>query len=220
MVSLFTSCSNDYNIDSPIGGGDETEKNIIMSFQMPRALAPSDMTTRAINETDENAIQTIDVLAFKKEGEGWVYVYKTIGENITNVGSTENKKQFSVKVSIESYPQQFVLITNAHDAIEKISDSNLGDEKEVLLQSLTFENTGIWNVSSSSDFKPFPMWGESEPQVITKNTNSLKKQVPVLKALLRVDIALAESVKNFELIIKLIILIERQEETPCFIGHQ
>lgn len=199
LVSLFTSCSNDYNVDSPIGEGDETEKNIIMSFQMPGASAPSDMTTRAINKTDENDIQTIDVLAFKQEGEGWVYAYKTIGENITNVGSTEKLKQFSVKTNIESYPQQFVLIANAHDAIEKISDSNLGDKKEVLLQSLTFENTGIWNVSSSSDFKPFPMWGESDPQVITKNTNSLNKQVPVLKALLRVDIALAESVENFEL---------------------
>lgn len=198
LVVLISSCSDDYDISNPIGDGDQ--KSIVMSFQMPRTSTPSEKRTRAIQEADENTIKTIDVLAFKEDGNGdWVYTYKTKGENITNVGTTVNQKQFSVKVNIESYPQQFVLIANESSSIDNISETDVGTEKETLLQELTFSNSGIWNATESDNFKPFPMWGESEPEVITKNTKQLKKSVPVLKGLLRVDIALAESVKNFEL---------------------
>lgn len=204
-VTFFSSCSDDYS--SPIDEGSKNNgKDIVMTFQMPKTTTAGGNTPKAISAVDENKISEIDVLAFKQDAGKWVYTYKSIGTNITDApepNENKYKKQFNVEVLKESFDQQFVIIANARRAINDITnwEQLVGTEKEALLEMLVFENpnASVWKATSSSDFRAFPMWGETIAQKIDENTKTIGG-IKVLRAISRVDIALGtEAQKTFEL---------------------
>lgn len=78
-------------------------------------------------------------------------------------------------------------------------DNTIGTEKNALLKQLVFENAGSWKVTSSTDFTPFPMWGETTPLQIKNETKTISG-INLLRAIARVDIVLGEEAqKNFKL---------------------
>lgn len=209
LAVLSASCSDESPLPGVIDDNIDPNRKILMTFQMPKASTPSNIATKSISEIDENEIRTIDVLAFKKDNGGnWAYSYKAVGENISvapDADATANKKQFSVKVTKEAFQQVFVLIINARNEINALDwDALANKEKNELLEMLIFENAERWEakLSDSADpskFTPFPMWGESVPQVISESTNSNNGTIKVLRAIARVDV-IAETVKSdFEL---------------------
>lgn len=196
-IAIFTACSDDY-LDGD-NGYENTGKEILMTFHMPNASTPKVKATRSISDIDENKINDIDVLAFRKTPDGkWIYNYKSVGTNIVDApdaNESKNKKQFSVEVLKEDFEQQFVIIANAREEINNLDWSSLeGKEKEELLSLLVFDNQGKWNTTSSSDFRAFPMWGETGARTINESTKTIGG-INVLRAISRVDLILSDNAK-------------------------
>lgn len=103
----------------------------------------------------------------------------------------------------ETFEQQFVILANSQNEINALFSSGdfVGTEKNELLNRLIFENPNKWNATSSSDFRAFPMWGETaEPGIIITDATKRIEGIKVLRAIARVDVVLSkEAEKNFKL---------------------
>ena len=202
------SCSKEHPVipHSTTGVG---EKDILLKVAIPYT-APKDAATRSIGATQENTIETLDVLAFKVESGVETFLYKAVAKK--DVGNVEGNslQTFNVKLRVQDYEQRFVLITNAHDKIENLIDSHLngwiGEEKEDMLKNLTFDmNSGSrWNAISNSNYTAIPMWGETVPKVISATTTSISDNpIPMLRMVAKIEVQLDESVPNLTNIFKL-----------------
>ncbi|GHT40681.1 hypothetical protein AGMMS49965_09300 [Bacteroidia bacterium] len=153
---------------------------------------------RAISATEEQAIKQIDVLVFKEESPGGVFVYSE------HVEGTLSDSSAIIKTNYEAN-QQLVVITNARDEVRKLVDNtSKGVLKDKLLELLTFSlklNDDKWNATGpagTDNFTAFPMWGESAPTLITKNSGIIPVK-SLLRMVARIDVVLDQSVTEFEI---------------------
>jgi hypothetical protein len=154
--------------------------------------------------TDENLIQTLDVLVFRQDTDGKEYFLRHVEIDpsaiITDVSDLSGRsKKCAVRVPVsDQYKQRLVFIANAHGAIPNAAVST---PKETLLSGIVFSMGGNWPAENSTIFTPFPMWGESSLLELTGNVTSLSERIYMLRMVARVDIRVDDGLQknDFEL---------------------
>jgi len=198
-------------VDSAINS-DET--SVLVTLQMPPSPAP----TRALTPIDENHVENIDVLAFRKvdvttiHPSGWAYTYKAQGTAITdddlhNPNPDKRFKKFTVTLIKNPAEQLFVVLANVRNEVDGLGDIALGADKDKLLERLISSTTvnTPWDANNADaaspyTFRPFPMWGEVKA-TLTDNTTDIPTSgsVGMLRSIARLDFVLENTVNNFEL---------------------
>ncbi|WP_455638611.1 hypothetical protein [Parabacteroides sp.] len=195
VLGIF-SCSQEEITIGPKeeGGGSKTEKQVVF-----RLAAPSAPQTRAIEEQQENTINSIMVLAFKVETDGKeTYEYSSVGQKASGSVEGSATQNFNVTLKIKDYKQRFVVIANAKEAVTALTGDPgwIGQEKDDMLSELevSLGSAGDkWKTISSSNYTAFPMWGESGQITITSSTTSLADAVPLLRMIAKINVQLDES---------------------------
>jgi len=163
--------------------------------------------TRSIDAPQENSINTLDVLAFKVDGTTETFLYWA--EASRSSGSDGVPLQsFNAMLRVADYQQHFVLVTNARDKVATLVGSRVdgwvGQEKEAMLSKLTVDLGGgdRWNAISATNYTAIPMWGESQPAVISGTTTSIGS-IKMLRMVAKVDVQLDQTVAGLTDIFKL-----------------
>ncbi|EEI91755.1 hypothetical protein HMPREF0765_2652, partial [Sphingobacterium spiritivorum ATCC 33300] len=102
------------------------------------------------------------------------YAYRVAGRNIRPL--TANSIRFQATVQTDNTKKyRLVAIANARAAVNSNSiDYTVGTAKASILDKLLINKPGVWNTTSSADYSPLPMWGESLPDLsITGSTGTI-----------------------------------------------
>ncbi len=189
---LLASCLQEEFSGSTPGKGDA---DITFSLALP---GKSSADSRALTDTDENDVKTIDVLVFKENGGEYVYTARCSGTGITTDGGDSRKKNFTVTLRQGRY--DLVILANARDLVPQ--SSLTGKDKQDALALLTVSNTGKWIAKSSdSGYKPIPMWGNVGNLTISEGTSLTgSNAVKLTRMIARVDVQVTgTAVNNFQL---------------------
>ncbi len=189
-ITLLVSCDS-YKIDSDRDFTNTTEKKIRLYVSVPNS-----QQTRAISETSETNINSIQVLAFKVNDDGSeVYQYSTVANK-----APDESGGYNVTVRAQENKQRFVLIANADAQVTLLTDNFTtwnGQSKETMLSKLEFaleQNENQWNATNDSDYTDLPMWGETEQQIIDGTTTAINAKVDLMRMLAKIDVQLDQSV--------------------------
>jgi hypothetical protein len=198
-VFLFSCTREEIDVNPPNsrGNGSATEKEIIFQMVVPHDAAQKPQT-RSIGEKDENMISALTVLAFRVENNKETYDYSSVGQKSKDNADGSASQKFNVTVKLKEYPQRFVIIANAQTEVSVLIGEPAwkGVEKNVMLANLEVAlNAGDkWNTISASNYRTFPMWGESTPEVIVSTTSGLKNPISLLRMIAKINVKLDESV--------------------------
>jgi hypothetical protein len=178
------------------------EQEVVFSVFIPK-----ERHTRALTDDDENTVDVIDVLAFNynDDDDEWQYAYHAQGSETSGDGTSS--QLYSVTAWTLSAEQKFVIITNAASEVAALIDTTApGTEKDAMLSKLQLDisgTDGTWN--TGENFKKLPAWGESDPIVITRETQSISNEdILLLRMVARIDVELdatypAKTIKKFQL---------------------
>jgi len=194
IITLFGGCSNDddwNNNNGTIDLGDEVM--LTLELNVPTASTP---ITYALSEADENKLEELDILVFRDNGENnaETYLYHMHATDIDNNNGNMDKK-FKVRVEKTNGDEQhrIVLLANTRDAIDAVKESfTTSMSKAEILSMIQFNSNIKWNTTSSTDFVPLPMWGETaNTQSITSaTTGSSIGTIKLLRSVARIDVGL------------------------------
>ena len=193
-----TSCLREQFEDIPYPH--EGERDVNFKLSLPY-LTPQMPVTRAIGATQENYIETIDILAFEvDDGNNETFQYWVSGVKSAGTGT----QSFTAKLRVKDKQQRFVIISNAQSKIEKLIGSRpsggwVGVEKEALLSQLILDLNGSdkWKAISPSNYTAIPMWGETKPETITEKTNEISdKAIKMLRMIAKIEVQLDKSVSG------------------------
>jgi hypothetical protein len=191
MSLVISSCSE---FDHPETAGMENEgeaTELTVQIAIP-SHENNQAPLRSIGPEEENAIQTIDVLAFRVEDGKETFDYYAKASKAT--GNTEGAKNQNIKITAwtKSYQQRFVVITNAQEKISVLNAVDWkGTEKNAMLAELEFDlgSDNQWQAIDASNYTAFPMWGESKAAIITKQTQQLDP-VSLLRMVAKINVTL------------------------------
>jgi hypothetical protein len=186
VFSLLTlSCNEEDNENIPENFTGE-EQEIVFSMNVP-GISESAPKFRSMSEAQENAIQTVDLLAFRKDNSNFDYHYK--GVIVGNTGTST--QECKVKVRLAKYVQDMVIITNAETIVNTVVNSSKGQNisKEAFLAKLEYELSGGDQWKTSNNYAALPMWGETSGTIV-RSTNRLS--VSLLRMLAKIDVQLDE----------------------------
>lgn len=169
MSLLAYSCERDTDLDLVPEEGMEVDVQFDMDL-------PADMrgqgVTRALSDTDEATVTTVDVYPFIKDGA--VYRFNAaapISGTSFVYNAAPTPSQFTAKLNV--YPnddQKFVIVVNARKA------GNYGVALQMtltdFLDALRFSQVSEWN-STTGAFDPLPMYAITDDVRITKTTTSI-----------------------------------------------
>lgn len=171
VLCLTAACTREEvpAVDEPADG----EQTVTLGLQLQELPNP----TRAITQEDIYAIKTLDVLAFKFNGQSETFDYAVQAQempgNITDMGEGPFR-YWSAKLRIAPDSQRFVLLANCREQVSQfLSSPNLqGSEKYAMLSQLRYTTTPgtPWNTTSSTNYTPLPMWGETRRELVTSET--------------------------------------------------
>ena len=187
---LITSCISN-EIISP---QNENENTITLSIPIPKGI----VVTRGITESDENIIETLDILSFDENNN---FDYHTVGKpaNGNNIGTAT--QYFDARVKSVDRTQTLVVIANARNEVDNFLTTYLGGGAQNITKDEVFKELkrvhgdgAKWNVATLP-YEKLPMWGESDP-LILGNVLSSTITVPVLRMVARIDVKLDNSIDN------------------------
>ena len=194
LMLALASCSREQDMGNTGAVGDG-ETFVKFSIWLPGNSAP---TTRALTESNENHVQTIDILIFE-QGGAWVYNTGCSGSDITTDGGDPLKKSFTIKMRQGSY--DMVMLANARSIVSGMNMS--GQSKSAVLAALTVQmpSGGKWIADpAAADYKAIPMWGDVGNVTINSSTQNLDAQnIRLTRMLARVDVQIDPAVTNFTL---------------------
>ncbi len=155
--------------------------------------------TRAIGQSEECTISTLDVLVFRVNGTNETFVYSEQGTPAPGNVTGAVHQEFNVTMQVENYQQRLVLITNARAQVGALLSSAdwRGTDKETMLAGLKYTipmTPKGWNSTSPSNFDVMPMWGESVPEMITMSGITTSAEINLMRMVARVDVRLDTSV--------------------------
>lgn len=130
LLFALASCSREQDMGNTGAVGDG-ETCVKFSIWLPGNNAP---TTRALTASNENHVQTIDILIFE-QGGAWVYNTGCSGSDITTDGGDPLKKSFTIKMRQGSY--DMVMLANARSIVSGMNMS--GQSKSAVLAALTVQ---------------------------------------------------------------------------------
>ncbi|MDR0412205.1 MAG: FimB/Mfa2 family fimbrial subunit, partial [Dysgonamonadaceae bacterium] len=193
---MTSSCHQEDALPGAPGAGDEGETQAV-TIKINFPFEETGSSLRSIGGAEENAIQTVDVLAFRVDGEKAYFDYSVAGEKISD-------DAISAVLWTRSYPQRLVLITNARAQIEQLLRPESlpsgwrGVEQEAMLAGLEFSLTegAKWQAINAANYTAFPMWGESEAVTITKRTPQGAYSIRLIRMVAKINVQLDKSVSG------------------------
>jgi hypothetical protein len=201
LVVLFATFSCNHDEMNPVvpEDNDGEIQEVILKVNVP---FEESSQLRSIGPAQENAIQTIDVLAFRVSGDKAYFDYYAEGRKAA--GNTEGTSSQDINVTLwtRANQQLLVVVTNARDEVNRLLQSAnpvgwRGAEKDAMLAGLEYALTqegDKWKAISATEYTAFPMWGESEADSITKQTTQLTTPIYLLRMLAKIDVQLDENV--------------------------
>ncbi|MDH6306167.1 hypothetical protein M2459_002881 [Parabacteroides sp. PF5-5] len=172
LLLLGSSCTDESAIELSNGRGDSSELTLTLKF--PQA---SDMTKAStITPEDENRVDRLDILVFKKASSGTylddvlAYRMQVSGSAISSStsplpnGVVGDTKTVQVKVQSMQENQRFILLANLPDGTLNVADTagaaigstTLG----TIVNKLSYSGAS-WQKDHLSSVAPaFPMWGQ------------------------------------------------------------
>lgn len=197
LLFMLSSClvsSMDNEEDIP--GGQRPESDVVeATFSIKTPAVPS---SYAIAEEDENFIKEIQVLVFRKEdGTGrLLFAYSTEGV-ITTENNTTKEFTATLKKDLDN-EYIFVILANSKGAINSMGGIAQNALKEKALPRIITRISDKWTASSSQNFTPIPMWGETTtPCSISENMSFT--DLKLVRSVARVDIGSNLPASFFEL---------------------
>lgn len=187
LLLLASSCLSDGELINNDG-----HQYITFTVSTPYSSTP----TYAMTEDSENAVKTVDVLAFRVEGGDEYFSYRSSGTEIQNDGQ-KDKKIFKVSLrKDEDMDYRFVVVANASDELDGLSTTQ-NATKNQLLARLISRNSDKWNTNSGQDFSAIPMWGETTTTMKITNAVTHITGITLLRSLASIDVAIiGTSVQN------------------------
>ncbi|MGJ1388714.1 FimB/Mfa2 family fimbrial subunit [Sphingobacterium spiritivorum] len=167
--------------DTPPETGNTTE--VTFAVSMPGL--SQNISTYAISDNEENKVSTIDILVFEMSAGTEKYAYRVAGRNIRPL--TANSIQFQATMQTHATKKyRLVAIANARTTVNAASYT-VGALKSDILKNLVINKPGVWNTTSSADYSPLPMSGESLPdQSINGSTGTIA--LNMIRSQARVDV--------------------------------
>lgn len=170
-------------------------RTITFSVKVPGSAAPK---TYALNESDENQLNSIEILLFDTNGD---YTYQPIYSNTINTDPGNSRiKTFTVRVPEGTY--NMVILANARLAVSNnLSSFSEGDLKASILEKLIFTNTGKWIANPVAEgYRLIPMFGEI-PSITIDASTSFNTPVNMVRMISKIDVALTHTnaTNNFKL---------------------
>lgn len=150
--------------------------------------------TRALSEADENALSTVDVLVFRVTSGGQeTFYYRTHGTDISNSGAIRTFKVALRTSDDGSDRHRFVVFSNLRGELDAVVGSfTQTTTKEDALAAVKFAATEKWNTTSSANFRPLPMWGQSGGTHVVGSTLQPSNigTIHLLRAVARIDVGI------------------------------
>lgn len=149
----------------------------------------------AMSDVSENAVRSVDVLAFRVEGGEELYTYRSSGVEIKD-GADNTKKEFTVTLrKDDELSYRFVILANVAEELDALSTTQVATKK-LLLGRLLSQNNDKWNSASATDYRAIPMWGETKNTM--KITDNVKKitDVTLLRSLVSIELIVGASAQN------------------------
>lgn len=190
VLLILTGCSSDAtDMPDPTDPTSSLEGGMTFVVNLPDPnIGP---TSYALVEKDENEVETVDVLAFYKDGSGKSYfVEHAKAESVLDDEKDIRKKSFRVNFEDlrENRVYCFVVLANVRDLL---ADKDLqGLEQDVLLQGLYLENISRW----IDDGRHMPMWGESGQVKLKKNMTLTN--LTLLRMLAKINVTVDEKAQQ------------------------
>lgn len=207
LCTLSVACTRDPEVlQTTTGQGEDRDMVVMLDVNIPKD-KPSG-STRAISGTEENTVQTLDILVFStNDGSSTTsnerFLYSAVGTLSPNSTPGSATQQFVASLRIKPYGQRIVVITNAHQQVSDLlaqSASWPGTDKDQMLSQLKFKLPGgqdRWNAVSSSNYTAIPMWGQSASlESITSTTKNLSSTVNLMRMVACIDVKLDTSVSG------------------------
>lgn len=175
----------------------EGEVKVPFSISMPAQMPK----TYALDDNDENEVKTIDILAFKVNGNEETFAYRAQAEqgSIVDDGAN-NKKKFIVTLQKDgSQAYRFVALANAKNELDNtfVGGIVVGTSKDVVMQQLQLSGISKWNVNNGTEgYLPIPMWGETTNNIVIQDNTTitdLKLLRMVAKINVKIDPSITES---------------------------
>lgn len=175
----------------------EGEVKVPFSISMPAQMPK----TYALDDNDENEVKTIDILAFKVNGNEETFAYRAQAEqgSIVDDGAN-NKKKFIVTLQKDgSQAYRFVALANAKNELDNtfVGGIVVGTSKDVVMQQLQLSGISKWNVNNGTEgYLPIPMWGETTNNIVIQDNTTitdLKLLRMVAKINVKIDPSIIES---------------------------
>jgi len=187
---MFVAIGCAHETVTPLIPDDSSKEMADLTLQIPFASMPG---TRALTPADENNIESVNVIAFRKVSGVDYYYYQSSTSQLQGTG-TQRTCKFWAMASTDQ--QQFVVFANAENIIRNLPlDSTMTREQVLDLIEMNYAST--WN-SATGSYDPLPMWGQTGFRTITDKT-SARTDITLIRSLARIDVNVASAVQNFTL---------------------
>lgn len=192
LLLAVVSCTRDEDMAERSSKTKQDSLQVSFSLELPSQ--SSGIATYAMDQAAEDDIETIDVLAFKIDGDDpalMTFDYRATGSAITDDGST-SKKKFTVTLLKSSSSYRFVVLANARNEILALGDISKTAIKDELLSRLTFKNAAAWKAdgAQAGEFTPIPMWGETPGMQLTDASQTISS-IKMLRMAARIDVTVS-----------------------------
>lgn len=170
-------------LDSPNGS------MLTITLRMPGFDAAE--SSRAMTQSDENAVVSIDLLVFDESGN-FAYTYNST-DIVSTAVANEKRCKVEIKRSVAAETYSLVFLANLPDGyIASLADGFTGLSKADVLKQIrfsgsTYYTSGKWKAADGAA-APFPMWGEHAPVKLTSNT--VLSKVAMTRSVARIDVGL------------------------------
>ena len=203
VVFLLSSCARDMQTEV-INSSEEV--SIQLSLKVPgigSGGSSNGSSQRSITLAEESDITTVDILAFHDAGGGNMrFAYKA-----TNISmGTPVGNDLTVTATVKGYltPQQFIVLANSSAELAAITIHPGEALADVVRKLVCAAGNGEFPARINGDpnpaaFKYIPMYAKTTSQLITPTTGSIGNY-PMLRMIARVNVTVAGSVTNFQLV--------------------
>ncbi len=198
-VLLFAGCIRDAHTYGPgITGQDDLKAALTLRVTGGN---PANTGTRALGADDENEIEEIDILVFKKSNyadpdAGATFFYRAQTTRIVDSGEDDSsKKNFTVTLQKSGEYQQLVVFTNSRTAVESVLSSF--DEHTTYTEAMAamvMERAAAWN-SATGSYDPLPMWGQNDFKVFT-DAASASDEIGLIRSMARIDVVVDDGAQD------------------------
>lgn len=196
LLLVLIGCRDDYEEGDHFPVSKEGKVRVPFSISMPAQLP----RTYALDENDENEVRSIDILAFKVNGNDETFAYRAQAEQGSIVDDgVNNKKKFVVtlfKDGTQTY--RFVALANAKDQLDNTFAGGItvGASKDAIMQQLQLTGINKWNVNNeTAGYLPIPMWGETPNSIIIQDNTTIT-DLKLLRMVAKINVKIDPSISE------------------------